>query len=128
MRICISHAFKDEEDFDKLVTLLSSSGLEYWDPRSVVVGKLLREQLRKEINDCDLCIFIAARKSIKAEWCLAELGAFWGLGKPVFVHVPDKSLRDVNIIVATGRFSREPWHTRPCGSPPRTATGSVSDW
>ena len=57
-------------------------------------GRSLSEQLREAIIQCDLCIFIATHNSVKSNWCSAELGAFWGIGKPVIIYLADTSLNE----------------------------------
>jgi thioesterase domain-containing protein len=55
----------------------------------MLAGRPLSDQLRNAIQDCDACVFIATRRSVKAPWCLAELGAFWGARKLVVVYVAE---------------------------------------
>src|SRR5215510_9580235 len=57
-------------------------------------GASLREQLRAAVERCDVCIFVATRDSIESSWCGAELGAFWGAGKPVIVYLAEASLAE----------------------------------
>lgn len=53
------------------------------------VGEPLADGLRLAIEKCDVCIFIATTRSVKSQWCLAELGAFWGAGKKVIIYLAD---------------------------------------
>ena len=55
-------------------------------------GASLRAQLRLAVERCDACIFVATRRSLESSWCGAELGAFWGAGKPIVVYLADPSL------------------------------------
>jgi hypothetical protein len=48
----------------------------------------------RAVEQCALCIFIATRKSVGSSWCGAELGAFWGAGKPIIVYLAEASLTD----------------------------------
>ena len=61
--------------------MLDHRGIERWDVDSMEPGAHVGEQLRTAINACDLCVFLATTTSLRAEWCYAELGAFWGQGK-----------------------------------------------
>jgi hypothetical protein len=58
------------------------------------LGGSLSEQLRQAISDCGQCVFIATRRSIESQWCLAELGAFWGAGKTVILFLADPDLEE----------------------------------
>lgn len=60
-------------------------------------GLSLRDQLRKAINLCDVCIFLATPRSIESDWCAAEIGAFWGGGKRVIMFKADPAV-DANMI------------------------------
>jgi hypothetical protein len=49
-------------------------------------GKSLKEQLRDAISKCEVCIFIATKNSVTSQWCLNEIGAFWGAGKMIILY------------------------------------------
>jgi len=57
-------------------------------------GDPLAGQLRKASQDCEVCIFLATRRSVDSPWCLAEVGAFWGSGKKVLLFMADPDLTD----------------------------------
>ncbi len=57
-------------------------------------GDSLSEQLQRAISECQMCVFIATRRSIESQWCLAEVGAFWGSGKNVTLFMVDPDLDD----------------------------------
>jgi len=71
---------------------LDSIGVERWSATGITPGKSLSDQLRNAISECKLCVFIATRRSIESQWCLAELGAFWGAGKTVVLFMADPDL------------------------------------
>lgn len=48
--------------------------------------------MRRHVNACDACIFLCTASSLSSQWCQAELGAFWGAGKPVVVCLVDRSV------------------------------------
>lgn len=73
---------------------LELRGIAFWNPAEIRPGASLREQLRAAVERCSLCIFIATRKSINSSWCGAELGSFWGAGKPIIVYLAEASLTD----------------------------------
>jgi hypothetical protein len=83
--IFISYSLKDEAPFSSLCLALEAAGLPYWKGQ-LESGESLKEQLRKAISECDLCIFIATRSSVISQWCLCEIGAFWGAGKRIILY------------------------------------------
>lgn len=94
MSAFISHSFDNKPEFENIADALSLRGVPYWNPAEIMPGASLREQLRAAVERCSLCIFIATRPSIASSWCGAELGAFWGAGKPIIVYLAEPSLAD----------------------------------
>lgn len=94
MTAFISHSFENEPEFENVTDALELRGVEFWNPAEILLGASLREQLRSAVDRCKLCIFIATRQSVNSSWCGAELGAFWGTGKPIIVYLAEASLRD----------------------------------
>lgn len=90
----ISHSFKDEAVYTALCLALDAAGAARWDPSTMSAGESLADQLRDAIRDCEACVLIATRRSLESPWCLAELGAFWGAGKKVFLFMADPDLAD----------------------------------
>lgn len=90
----ISHSFENKPEFENVADALDIRSVPYWNPAEIRPGASLREQLRAAVEHCELCIFIATRKSITSSWCGAELGSFWGTGKPIVVYVAEPSLAD----------------------------------
>jgi len=94
MPVFISHSFENRPEFENMTDALELRGVPFWNPAEIRPGGSLREQLRAAVEQCRLCIFIATRKSIGSSWCGAELGAFWGAGKPIIVYLAEASLTD----------------------------------
>ncbi len=46
------------------------------------------QSLTEAIKDCSFCVLIRTAESDQSVWCSAEIGAFWGSQKPVFVYEP----------------------------------------
>jgi hypothetical protein len=90
----ISHDQEDVAPLSQVRLIVKLAGVPYWSTESLQAGVLLREQLRLAIRDCDVCLFIATRRSIGSSWCRAELGAFWGAGKRVVSLLQDPELTD----------------------------------
>lgn len=94
MPIFVSYSSQDEAVFSALNLSLESAGLDRWDSASMTPGDSLADQLQTAIGHCEVCIFIATRRSITSPWCLAELGAFWGAGKKVLMFMADPDLAE----------------------------------
>jgi hypothetical protein len=90
----ISHSFKDEAVYSAICLAVDAGGIKRWDPATMPAGESLADQLRDAIRECEVCAFIATRRSIESPWCLAELGAFWGAGKRVLLFMVDPDLSD----------------------------------
>ncbi len=94
MSVFVSHSFENRPEFENVTDALDLRGVPFWSPGEIRSGASLREQLRSAVEQCTLCIFIATRKSVSSSWCGAELGAFWGAGKPIIVYLAEASLTD----------------------------------
>jgi CheY-like chemotaxis protein len=93
MTAFISHSFENKPEFENVTDALQLRGVEFWNPAEIRSGASLREQLHAAVERCELCIFIATRQSVESSWCGAELGAFWGAGKPILVYLAEASLK-----------------------------------
>lgn len=94
MRAFISHSFENKPEYENIVDALEIRSIPYWSPAEVKAGASLREQLRAAVDDCGVCIFVATKPAIDSSWCGAELGAFWGAGKPIVVYLAEPSLTE----------------------------------
>jgi len=94
MRVFISHSFEDKPEFDNIAEALEQKEIELWKPGSLKAGASLADQLRSAISEADVCVFVATRHSVASSWCMAELGAFWGVGKPVVIYLAEASLSE----------------------------------
>jgi TIR domain-containing protein len=90
----ISFSAKDEAIYSAVCLALDGAGVERWDHETMSRGDPLADQLRMAISSCEVCAFIATRRSIESQWCLAEVGAFWGAGKRVLLFIADPDLDD----------------------------------
>ena len=92
MSAFVSHSAKDGVVSQAIRAGLVAQKVPTWDPDSMASGGSVRDQLRCAIANCDVCIFLATQNSLKDEWCQAQLGAFWGAGKPVIVLITDTTV------------------------------------
>ncbi len=93
----ISHSHEDKASYSTLCLALEGAQIPRFDVDTLAPGLSLADQLRAVIDQCEVCIFLATRRSIKSRWCLAELGAFWGAGKRAIVYVADPDLTEADI-------------------------------
>jgi hypothetical protein len=93
----ISHDQDDEAALSAFTTIADMAGIAWWNPKAMQAGLLLRDQLRAAIRECDVCLFLATRRSVGSSWCRAELGAFWGAGKRVISFLQDPELTDADL-------------------------------
>lgn len=88
MRVFISHSMSegDRDHFENLTAMLEEAKIAFFDPKSMNGSEALRDQLLNALRACDLCVFIFTERSVTRPWCLYEIGAFWGRGRPVIVY------------------------------------------
>lgn len=92
--VFISHAFDNKAGFYNVADALEQAGVPFWNPDEVKSAASLRDQLRQAVLECSVCVFVATRAALESSWCGAELGAFWGAGKPIIVFAADASLKE----------------------------------
>ena len=88
MRVFISHNSEDKADqrLRLLESLLRERGFQPWKAdQELQAGQNLQSALRDAIARCGACVFFLTEGSGSSPWCMAELGAFWGTGKPVWI-------------------------------------------
>ena len=90
----VSHKAEEKGIYSALCLALDGAGVPRWDPDKMSRGESLADQLRIAINKCEVCIFIATKRSVASSWCLSELGAFWGAGKRVLLFMAEPELKD----------------------------------
>ena len=91
MKVFISHNSKDEELAKILVNLLQKSmRLSSYDIRCssvdgyrLIGGVAVDETLRIEVHDAELVIGLITPDSLKSLYVAFELGARWGISKPM---------------------------------------------
>jgi hypothetical protein len=97
MSAYISYSDEDTGMITALRLGLQGQGVNVQDRSSMEGGGSRRDQLKKAIGECDVCIFLATQHSIESDWCKVEVGAFWGAGKGVIVFVADPSVTEEHV-------------------------------
>ena len=90
--VFVSYSFKDEGQYYNIADQLEAARISYWCQNDMNPGTSLADQLRELICNSAVCIFVATHNSVESAWCGAELGAFWGAGKPVVIYISDSNL------------------------------------
>jgi hypothetical protein len=90
----LSHSGEDKAIYSTLCLALDGANIKRWDQETMLPGEPLADQLLTAIGACEVCVFVATRRSIASPWCLAELGAFWGAGKKVLFFMADPDLTE----------------------------------
>jgi hypothetical protein len=96
MPVFVSHSHDDQAAYTALCLALDGQRIPRWDVEKMDAGQPLAAQLKTAIQKCEACIFLATRRSLDSRWCLAELGAFWGAGKPVIIYVADPEITEAD--------------------------------
>jgi CheY-like chemotaxis protein len=97
MPVFISHSFENKAQFDNIADALALAEIDFWDPIQIKPGSSLRDQLRRAVEGCSVCVFVATRDALASSWCGSELGAFWGAGKPIIVYLAEPSLEEKDL-------------------------------
>jgi TIR domain len=86
----MSHKSEDVGIYSAICLAFDGAGVQRWDPSKMSRDESLADQLRDAIRKCEVCVFIATRRSVESPWCLAELGIFWGAGKRVLLFLGEQ--------------------------------------
>jgi hypothetical protein len=97
MSIFVSHSQQDEAAYTNFCLTLDRSRIKRWDQKTMAVGHSLAAQLGHAIRICDACVFLATKRSMASQWCMAELGAFWGAGKQVIIFLADSDITEAEL-------------------------------
>jgi hypothetical protein len=95
MKIFISYPYESKSTMIRLRDYLTGRGFSsiFRDDRRISPGEVISNQLRDAFVDSDCCIFLLTKYSQQSAWCMQEIGAFWGAGKPIIVYRTDRSLK-----------------------------------
>ena len=95
--IFISHSQEDSALYSSLCLALDSAAISRWDSSTMTPTGSLADQLRSAISASRACVFVATRRSILSHWCMAEVGAFWGAAKKIFLFRGEPDLGDADL-------------------------------
>ncbi len=62
------------------------------DDEHIEGGQIISDQLEIGLQKSDCCVLVLSKHTEKSAWCMQEIGAFWGAGKPIIVYRTDPSV------------------------------------
>lgn len=90
LRVFFSYASADKAYALRLRSLLSQRlNLRIFTTETLSAGEDWESKLKSEISECDIFVVLLSPYSLKSKWVLHELGAAWGLEKPIISVVTD---------------------------------------
>ena len=94
LRIFLSHTAADSAYARRLSRSLLSQrpNLRIFNTEMLSAGEDWQSKLRDELSQCDIFIVLLSPNSVYSPWVLKELGAAWGLEKPIIPVVTDPEL------------------------------------
>ena len=94
-RVFVSHSHKDRWIAKHMVKEMEDLGKArvevFLDEKDIEVGQHIAKEVREAIAKCDEFVVLLSPNSKGREWVLLELGAAWGLEKPIMVILHDLS-------------------------------------
>ena len=98
-RVFVSHSYKYRwiaKQIVKEMESLSRGLLDvFLDEKDIEVGQHIADEVREAIERCDEFVVLLSPNSKGREWVLMEMGAAWGLRKPIMVILLDLSPGDL---------------------------------
>lgn len=86
--IFISYPSENEDVASLLKARLRQRGIRtaWIDLDQIAAGQPIAERIQEGVGRSACCIFLLNSHSVSSTWCMAEVGAFWGAGKPVIIY------------------------------------------
>lgn len=93
-QVFISHRIcaEDSNILAELKDKLKHHNISFNDLDALSANSHLSNVVMEQIDDSAMCVFIVTEQSLSSTWCQAEVGAFWGSAKEVFVYCPNTKL------------------------------------
>lgn len=99
-----SYSHKDRWIAKQCVRLIEDGGggrvSVFLDERDIEVGQSIADSVRTSIEQCDEFLVLLSRYSKDRPWVLAEMGAAWGLRKPIIVIIDKVGPKELPEIVS----------------------------
>jgi len=92
-KIFISYASADKNEMAQLVLKLQQGNLPLWrDGQDIHGGQDISQRLHEGFRESYCCISLLTEHTLASAWCMQEVGAFWGAGKPVIFYSKDQNI------------------------------------
>ena len=82
----ISYSSKDEEAFIEVKNLLIGNEISVVEGNRTPPGTQIVPAINAAVSRSDCCAFLLSKHSKNSTWCMAEIGAFSHVGKPIFIY------------------------------------------
>jgi len=83
MKVFLSHSYADIRMARQIRNVLRNCGFDVKMHEDLGFGESSLQQLRDEIEACDMFVPLITPDSVHDSWLLQETGAAWGLYKPI---------------------------------------------
>jgi len=95
LRLYVSYAASDSELARKIGRLLSDrTGARVFLWESLSAGQDWQPRMREELAEADAVVVLVTPKAVHSSWVLHEVGAAWGLKKPVIALASGRRVLD----------------------------------
>ncbi len=94
-RVFFSYAMADYTDAQKLLNALSKQpNIQVFTTQALSAGENWMPKLQQALSECDLFVVLLSPDSLDSNWVLSEIGAAWGLNKPIIPVMTQPELQD----------------------------------
>ena len=84
LRVFFSYAREDRAEAHKIRHLLSQRfNIRIFTTELLSAGEDWQSKLKNELTQCDIFVVLLSPNAVTSSWVLQELGAAWGLQKPI---------------------------------------------
>lgn len=102
-RIFFSYAAADQADAQRLLNAFSKQpNIQVFTTQTLSAGENWMPKLQQALSECDLFVVLLSPNSLDSNWVLSEIGAAWGLNKPIIPVVTQPELQDKLPLVLRG--------------------------
>jgi len=103
-RVFVSYSHKDRWIAKQLVRLIEERGegrvKVFLDEKDIEAGQSIADSVRESIEQCDEFVVLLSRYSKDRPWVLIEMGAAWGLKKPIIAIIDKIAPKEMPDIVS----------------------------
>jgi hypothetical protein len=103
-RVFLSHSHKDRWIAKQCARLIEEAGQPrvevFFDEKDIEGGQSIPDSVRTGIEKCDEFVVLLSRYSKDSPWVLIEMGAAWGLRKPIIAIIDKIGPKEMPDIVS----------------------------